>query len=170
MAEQKKTIGCIEEFWRLAIANNPRIFSKKKPQDCLHKKLARQQPMGFFSGSIQASEIDEIINQLLIFILFKNFNKFNLDFLSNEKSYLYKLFVAKDSPFKKFAFTLARYSYGIYLIHTAILSILYRSISISHFSYTSYFLTLFILDVIISVLVMSILSRVPHVKDWIGAK
>jgi hypothetical protein len=26
------------------------------------------------------------------------------------------------------------------------------------------------LDVIISVLVMSILSRVPHVKDWIGAK
>ena len=105
-----------------------------------------------------------------VFILFKNFNKFNLDFLSNENSYLYKVFVDKDSIFKRFAFTLAKYSYGIYLIHTAILSILYRTISISYFSYTSYFLTLFVLDVIISILVMSILSRVPHVKNWIGAK
>ncbi len=105
-----------------------------------------------------------------VFILFKNFNKFNPDFLSNENSYLYKVFVDKDSIFKRFVFTLAKYSYGIYLIHTVMLIIIYRTISIGHFSYTSYFLTLFVLDVIISILVMSILSRIPHVKNWIGAK
>ena len=105
-----------------------------------------------------------------VFILFKNFNKFNPDFLSNENSYLYKVFVDKDSIFKRFVFTLAKYSYGIYLIHTVMLIIIYRTISIGHFSYTSYFLTLLVLDVIISILVMSILSRIPHVKNWIGAK
>ena len=105
-----------------------------------------------------------------VFILYKNFNKFSIGFLTDEKSYLYRLFVDKDSIFKRFTFTLARYSYGIYLIHTAILSIIFRSISISYFNYTSYFITLFILDVIISVIVMSLLSRIPYVKDWIGAK
>ena len=105
-----------------------------------------------------------------VFILFKNFEKFNLNFLRDENSYLYKLFVDKDSIFKKFTFTLAKYSYGIYLIHTAIMSIIYRSISYSYFNYTSYFLFLFIMDVVISVLVMSLLSRIPHIKDWIGAK
>lgn len=105
-----------------------------------------------------------------VFILFKNFDKFNLNFLKDEKSWLYRIFVDKNSIFKKFTFTLAKYSYGLYLIHTAILSILYRSISFSHFNYTSYFLFLFVMDVLISVLVMSLLSRIPHVKDLIGAK
>lgn len=105
-----------------------------------------------------------------VFIVFKNFNAFKIGFLSNEKSLPYKLFVDKDSYFKRFAFTLAKYSYGIYLIHTAILSVLYRSLSYGMFNYTRYFLSLFILDLIISLLVMGFLSRVPYVKDWIGAK
>ncbi len=105
-----------------------------------------------------------------VFILFKNFNKFNMGFLSNEKSFLYKVFVDEESIFKRFAFTLAKYSYGIYLIHTAILSVIFRTLNYGMFNYTSYFLTLFILDLIFSVLLMSILSRVPYVKNWIGAK
>lgn len=105
-----------------------------------------------------------------IVILYKNFNKFNIGFLSNEKSVLYRIFVDNGSIFKKFNLMLAKYSYGLYLIHTAILSVLFRTLDYGMFTYTSYFITLFVLDLIVSVLLMSILSRIPYVKNWIGAK
>ena len=105
-----------------------------------------------------------------IVLLFKNFDSLNIRALDNEKGLLYRLFKDEDSPFKKGCFTLARYSYGIYLIHTAILSILFRTLDYSQFTYTAYFLTLLILDIVLCVLIMAVLNRVPYVNRIIGAK
>ena len=105
-----------------------------------------------------------------VVLLFKNFDKLGIMDSIKKKSILCKLFIDKDSIFKRGCFTLAKYSYGIYLIHTAILSIMYRTFDYSRFNYTSYFLTLFILDVLLSLLLMAILNRVPYINRLIGAK
>ena len=105
-----------------------------------------------------------------IVLLFKNFGKFKISDLMSGNSVFSRLFVDKDSIFKRGCFALAKYSYGIYLIHTVILSIMYRTFDYSRFTYTSYFLTLFILDVVLSLLLMAVLNRVPYLNQVIGAK
>lgn len=94
-----------------------------------------------------------------VFLLFKNFNKFNmnLNFTKNP-----------DGVFRKFVFALAKYSYGIYLIQGMYLCI-YREI-VPYYEFYSHVLILFILILLSSLITMCLLNKIPYVNRVIGAK
>ena len=92
-----------------------------------------------------------------VFLLFKNFSKFNLKF--NERL---------TNVFKKIVFEMAKYSYGIYLIQGLFLCI-YRKILPYH-EFFSNFMAIFILIVVSSMVTMYILDKIPYVNKLIGAK
>jgi len=95
-----------------------------------------------------------------IFLLFKNFNKLNIQLNNLKKS--------KDL-FKKTAFSIAKYSYGIYLIHRLVIVIISKIFS-NVLSYPSLVLVLFIGTLGVSWFVLSILNKIPVVNQLIGAK
>jgi surface polysaccharide O-acyltransferase-like enzyme len=94
-----------------------------------------------------------------IFLLFKNFHKFNISLNFNEKL---------DKLFRRIVFDIAKYSYGIYLIQGLFLCI-YAQIVPYHEFYTNFF-EIFILIVISSMLTMYVLDKVPYINKVIGAK
>lgn len=94
-----------------------------------------------------------------VFLLFKNFNKFNLN--SN-------VIKPVKRVFRRFVEYLARYSYGIYLIQGMFLCI-YRKILL-YSNFYIYVTLMFILIVLSSLVTMHILNHVPYVKEVIGAK
>ena len=93
-----------------------------------------------------------------VFLLFKNFSKLPVSFNFLEKP---------DGIFRKSVATLAKYSYGIYLIHMAILFLLLKMPI--HGYNLRVFIGLFA-TILLSVLIMSILNRIPYVNQVIGAK
>lgn len=96
-----------------------------------------------------------------VFLLFKNFNKFGLElnFIKNQ-----------DSWFHKLVFLMAKNSYGMYLIHAAIISIILKSIP-GFSSHTNVFTVVMLLAVVfISLGVMEILNKVPYLNQVIGSK
>ncbi len=123
-----------------------------------------------------------------VFILFKNFNELKLigknskktanelkndEFINIQNNKINSMVSSsnQNSLFRKFVFSLAKYSYGIYLIHTAILSIIFRTLNYSMFgNYNLYVISLFLLDLFISLIVMSLFNRIPYVNRVIGAK
>ena len=92
-----------------------------------------------------------------IFILFKNFNKFNLH-ISNNK--LKNFFVSCIH-------SLAECSYGIYLFH---LIVLYLVNGVIYTTFNGRFklwsLVLFILTFFISWFIIAILEKIPYIKDF----
>ncbi|WP_458403433.1 acyltransferase [Methanobrevibacter sp.] len=99
-----------------------------------------------------------------IFLLFRN--------LDSRKSLTEKVPNMIRTLFKKAAASLAKHSYGLYLIHLFILSVLAKTIK--HFypfeRYKLLFLVLAISTVGISWAIMAILNRVPYVNNVIGSK
>ena len=87
-----------------------------------------------------------------VFLLFRN-----TDFKINEDGLVYK-----------FIFSLAKYSYGIYLLHYPILLILVRLLR--PMPQIQFCILLFVLLVPIVLIIMSLLNRVPYVNRVIGAK
>lgn len=101
-----------------------------------------------------------------IFLLFKNIDERKL--LSNKIPHAIK------SIIKKVVASLAKHSYGLYLIHVAVLAILvdilqYESLyTDTHFKLI--FLVLTVSVIIISWTIMAVLNRVPYINNVIGSK
>ena len=94
-----------------------------------------------------------------VFLLFKNFHKFNIKLNLNEKL---------KNVFKKIILDIAKYSYGIYLIQGLFLCI-YVNI-VPYYEYYSNFISIFILIVLSSMIVMYVFDRIPNINKFIGAK
>ncbi len=94
-----------------------------------------------------------------VFLLFKNFEKFNLNFDAIKTI---------ENLFRKLVAYLARYSYGIYLIQGMFLCIYAKILPYGEFY--SHVIVMFILIVASSLITMHVLSKVPYVKEVIGAK
>lgn len=100
-----------------------------------------------------------------VFLLYKNAGKFNihLNFFENP-----------EGIFRKSAFALAKYSYGIYLIHAFIVVLLVKLLFQFHvyamMPIELFIIMVLVLTIVIAVLAMAILSRIPYIGGWIGAK
>ena len=90
-----------------------------------------------------------------IFLLFKNFHKFNISLHHN-------------SIFRKIVFYIAKYSYGIYLIQGLFLCVYAQIVPYWEF-YTNFF-EIFILIVVSSMLTMWIFEKIPYINKVIGSK
>ncbi|WP_297982833.1 acyltransferase family protein [uncultured Methanobrevibacter sp.] len=87
-----------------------------------------------------------------VFLLFRN-HKFNI----NKEGYAYK-----------FIFSMAKYSYGMYLIHYPLIVLLYKILP--PMNQVILVIVLFVLIVPLTMIIMDLLNRVPYVKGIIGAK
>ena len=92
-----------------------------------------------------------------IFLLFKNFHKFNIKI--NEKA---------DKVFRRIVFDIAKYSYGIYLIQGLFLIIF--SQRLPYYEFYSNFIAIFICIVASSMITMYVLEKIPYINKVIGAK
>ena len=95
-----------------------------------------------------------------IFLIFKNYSKLNIKskILNNPKGIL-----------RRSASSIARYSYGIYLVHRVILLIVFQYLS-GVIPFKLLIVTMFVSALGGSWLLLSILNRVPYVNRVIGAK
>ena len=93
-----------------------------------------------------------------IFTLFKNVDKLNLE-----------IFNGQNSIFRKTTFSIAKYSYGIYLTHMVFLNLIYIFI-LPFVHYKVLMLAVFLGALIIPWLMLAILNRVPYINQVIGAK
>ena len=97
-----------------------------------------------------------------IFLIFRNY--LDIDFENN----LSKLKIT----IKKAIESIAKYSYGIYLIHYPIMIIIIALLKVNglYSGYFSRFAYLFIITLVISWIVMGLLNKVPWINRVIGAK
>ncbi|WP_297979626.1 acyltransferase [uncultured Methanobrevibacter sp.] len=97
-----------------------------------------------------------------IFLLFRNF--LDIDFENNSS----KL----KTIMKKFADSMAKYSYGLYLIHLPIMTIIIALLKINslYVGYFSRFVFLFISTLLISWIIMALLNKINLINQVIGAK
>lgn len=93
-----------------------------------------------------------------IFTLFKNIEKENIDF-----------FNSPNSIFRKITFSIAKYSYGIYLNHMVFLNLIFLLSSTIFYFKGVAAITLFG-TIIICWLILAILNRIPYINQIIGAK
>lgn len=96
-----------------------------------------------------------------IFLLFRNYAGLNFGALSKP-----------DSIIRKAISSIAKYSYGFYLIHQPIMDI-FISVLVYTNMYTGYyslFIKLFVVTLVISWLLMALLNRIPYINQVIGAK
>ena len=96
-----------------------------------------------------------------VFTLFKNAGKFNINlkFLNNP-----------NGLFRKSIFTIAKYSYGMYLVHNTIKALIYNFIYKLPINFVSMNILLLILTIFVSLIIQSLLNRIPYVNQVIGAK
>lgn len=145
------------------ILNNPYFALLLTIVGCLSSMLAMY--IGFTPGDPITHYNDRlciyiVVEVIGIFLLFKNFNKFNLNFsfLSNP-----------DGIFRKSVFSIAKYSYGMYLNHLVI-----KNILIAYFepllSYEPLILVLSVGTILIAWFLMASLNRIPYLNQVIGAK
>lgn len=121
--------------------------------------------LGFTPGDLVIKYNDRlsiyvIVEAIGIFLLFKNFSKFNLNF---------NFLTNPDGIFRKSVFSIAKYSYGMYLNH-----IFFRNILYAYFkpmlTYEPLILVLSAGTLVIAWLVMALLNRIPYLNQVIGAK
>ncbi len=100
------------------------------------------------------------IESIGIFVLFKNFKQLNINF---------NFLTNPDGIFRKSIFSIAKYSYGIYLVHHVILNFL-MLILISTLHFKALFVALLIGTLLLSWGILALLNRVPYLNRYIGAK
>ena len=93
-----------------------------------------------------------------VWMLFKNFSKFNI-----------KIKSGIENAFKKSASVLAKYSYGLYLTHVAFMHLADKLIKTPG-HYKLHCLVLFAAALFIPLTILVILIRIPYVNQIIGAK
>lgn len=130
---------------------------------CLSSMLAMY--VGFTPGDAIIKFNDRlsiyiIIEVIGIFLLFKNFHKFNINI---------NFFTNPDGIFKKSVFSIAKYSYGIYLNHLVIKNLLQANFE-SILGYEPLILVLSVGTLVIAWLVMALLNRIHYLNQVIGAK
>lgn len=107
--------------------------------------------------------ITMVIKAAGIFLLFKNLD---------EKNVFENVTPVIKNTFKKAVFSIAKYSYGFYLLHLCVLNILVKTLRyytpFTHYKFLMFFISGSVL--VICWLIMDGLNRVPYVKDVIGAK
>lgn len=101
-----------------------------------------------------------VIEVIGIFCTFKTFPKLNFNS---------KIINSLDSIFRKSVFSIAKYSYGIYLIHMVVLNFLIIFFA-NYFGYTTKVVFLLVMTLIISWGILAVLNRVPYLNQVIGAK
>lgn len=94
-----------------------------------------------------------------VFLIFKNFSKFNININFKRVSAL----------FRKMVFAMAKYSYGIYLIHYPIV-FLFRRTLLANLPYSLLLTSCVLIALFVSMGVLAILNRVPYLNNIIGAK
>lgn len=97
-----------------------------------------------------------------VFLLFRNLSNLNLNinFFSNP-----------NGIFKKSIFSIAKYSYGIYLIHFPILTVMILFLKkCTELNFKPIVLISFIGIILICWAIMAILNKVPYINKVIGAK
>lgn len=99
-----------------------------------------------------------VFEVIAIFSLVKNFDKLNINmgFIQNPNNLLHKSIVS-----------IAKYSYGIYLIHRLILAVLSKLLE-NQVPYISLLVILFILTLLISWGILLILNKVPYLNKIIN--
>ncbi len=97
-----------------------------------------------------------------IFLLFRNVE---------EKKVLTSIPIQLKNLFKKFCISIAKYSYGIYLIHNVILFLLIAMLKYLNLYYRFKLdtLILIVLGILISWLIMVVLDKVKFINKFIGA-
>ena len=98
------------------------------------------------------------ITSVGIFTLFKNIDKMNISFFNSE-----------DSIFRKITFSIAKYSFGIYLNHMVFLNLIFLFV-VPYFHFKGVLVITFFGTLILSWLIMAILNRIPYINQIIGAK
>ncbi|MBQ6139458.1 MAG: acyltransferase [Methanobrevibacter sp.] len=96
-----------------------------------------------------------------VFLLFKNYSDINFGALSKP-----------DNIIRNAISSIAKYSYGFYLIHQAIMDIFIRILVYTNMytGYVSLFLKLFVVTLGVSWILMATLNRIPYINQIIGAK
>lgn len=100
------------------------------------------------------------IESMGLFIVFKCFGQLNLNF---------NFLTNPDGIFRKSVFSIAKYSYGIYLIHNVIMSIIFLAL-IGVVGFKLLVVILFVGSLLGSWAILALLNRVPYLKNYIGAK
>jgi surface polysaccharide O-acyltransferase-like enzyme len=98
-----------------------------------------------------------VIEVMSIFLLFRYISEHEMP-----------IKISDDSILRKGVFSIAKYSYGLYLVHRPI-SIFFFGIIASQQVY-SFIIVVFILTFIVSWIIMAVLNRVPYINQVIGAK
>lgn len=98
-----------------------------------------------------------VIEVMSIFLLFRYLSEHEMP-----------IKISDDSILRKGVFSIAKYSYGLYLVHRPI-SIFFFGIIASQQVY-SFIIVVFILTFIVSWIIMAVLNRVPYINQVIGAK
>ena len=96
-----------------------------------------------------------------VFLLFKNFYKFNLklNFIRNPHSIVNKLIMA-----------MAKYSYGIYLTHATIIVIFVDAIDGFGFHVNGFTISMLVIALFVTLAIMFILDKIPVINQLIGSK
>ena len=95
------------------------------------------------------------------FIIFKNFSKFNL------KVHFNKL----ENLFRKLVAALAKYSYGIYIIHYPIIYLFIRGVlPTKEMPYGVLIIVSVLIALFVPMTILAILNRIPYINGIIGAK
>ena len=100
------------------------------------------------------------VNAISVFIIFKNFSKFNI------KVHFKRL----EEGFRKLVAALAKYSYGMYLVHYPLMLMLYNALPRDQLPYGVLVAATFLFGVFASLALLAVLNRVPNLNDIIGAK
>lgn len=93
-----------------------------------------------------------------VFLLFRYLSEHDL-----------RIHLSKESIIRKGAASLAKYSYGLYLIHRPVIILTYSLLGITTKVY-SVIAIIFVITTLITWLVMASLNRIPYVNQVIGAK
>ena len=96
-----------------------------------------------------------------VFLLFKNFGQLNLnmDFITQPGRF-----------FNKFTLLLAKYSYGIYLVHLPIIRIAMIILPLSIIKFKGAVVSLWIIALCGSLALLYVFSKIPPLRDKIGVK
>lgn len=121
----------------------------------------------YVSYIFSSSKIFYLVNQYSIFmvleaagifLLFKNLSKLNLNIKSN-------------GIVRRGVFSLAKYSYGIYLMHTPILTVIMLFLKYyTNLNFKPMVLVSFVSIVFVCWTIMALLNRVPYLNKIIGAE